>query len=190
MKNLVIFASGAGTNAREIIRRFSTSATIRVKLIVCNKTNAGVLEIARQENIPALLINRALLYESTETTDILACFKPDLIVLAGFLWKVPSGLLRAFPDKIVNIHPALLPNYGGKGMYGLRVHEAVIRNGDPESGITIHWIDEHYDEGKIILQKRCTVSADDTPESLAQKVHQLEHKWYPEVIEKLLTHEK
>lgn len=190
MKNLIIFASGTGTNAREIIHHFHLSGTARVKLIVCNNPKAGVLEIARKENIPSLLITRSLFYTPAEIPRLLTCFQPDLIVLAGFLWKVPEEIVRAFPDKIINIHPALLPKYGGKGMFGSRVHEAVINAGDTESGITIHVVNEQYDEGKIILQQRCTVTEDDTPESLAQKVHQLEYKWYAETIEKLLLDEK
>lgn len=190
MKNLIIFASGTGTNAREIIRHFHTSSSVRVKLIVCNNARAGVLEIAQQANIPVLLINRPLLYDTSEISNILSSFHPDLIVLAGFLWKIPLHMIEAFPEKIINIHPALLPRYGGRGMYGARVHQAVIENGDKESGITIHWVNENYDEGKIILQKSCPVSKDDTAESLAQKVHQLEHRWYASIIENLLTDEK
>lgn len=190
MKNLILFASGTGTNASEIIRRFRDSSAIKVKLIVSNNRKAGVLEVAQKQNIPLLLINRPLLYESPEVSHILESFEPALIVLAGFLWKIPQHMLEAFPGKIVNIHPALLPKYGGKGMYGARVHEAVIGNGDRESGITIHKVNENYDEGQIILQQRCQVSPEDTAESLAQKVHQLEHKWYAHTIEKLLADEK
>lgn len=190
MKNLIIFASGAGTNAREIICHFQLSGKARVKMLVCNNPKAGVLEIARKENIPTLLITRSSFYEPNEISGLLACLRPDLIVLAGFLWKIPEEMVRAFPDKIVNIHPALLPKYGGKGMFGSNVHKAVINAGDKQSGITIHLVNEQYDEGKIILQQQCPVEAEDTAESLAQKVHQLEYKWYAETIEKLLFDEK
>lgn len=190
MKKLIIFASGAGSNARAIIQHFHHGDLATIKLIVCNNKEAGVIEVARQQNVPVLLISRTVLYDTTQISDLLAALQPDLIVLAGFLWKIPDHMLAAFPGKIINIHPALLPKYGGKGMYGARVHEAVIGNGDQETGITIHWVNEQYDEGEIILQERCRVLADDTPESLAQKVHQLEHKHYAEVIEKLLANGK
>jgi len=190
MKNLVIFASGAGTNAKNIIDYFKNSSSVRVALIVCNNPAAGVLQIAARENIASLLINRHSFYHTEEIYNILKDIPPDLIVLAGFLWKVPQNLVNAFPNQIINIHPALLPKYGGKGMYGAYVHEAIIAAGEKESGITIHYVNEKYDEGEMILQKKCSVAADDTPESLAQKVHQLEYRWYPETIEKILDEEK
>ena len=190
MKNLVIFASGAGTNAKNIIDYFKNSSSARVALIVCNNPAAGVLQIAARENIASLLINRHSFYHTEEIYNILKDIPPDLIVLAGFLWKVPQNLVNAFPNQIINIHPALLPKYGGKGMYGAYVHEAIIAAGEKESGITIHYVNEKYDEGEMILQKKCSVAADDTPESLAQKVHQLEYRWYPETIEKILDEEK
>jgi phosphoribosylglycinamide formyltransferase-1 len=156
-----------------------------VSLIVCNVPSAGVLEIANEKGIPTLLINKTEFasggyVESLKNADI------DFIVLAGFLWKVPEVLVNAFPKAIVNIHPALLPNYGGKGMYGSRVHEAVITAGESKSGITIHWVDANYDEGDIIFQAECTISSGDTPEILAQKIHALEHQHFAPVIEKLL----
>jgi phosphoribosylglycinamide formyltransferase-1 len=190
MKNLVIFASGAGTNAKNIIDYFKNWSSARVALIVCNNPAAGVLQIAARENIASLLISRHSFYHTEEIYNILKDIPADLIVLAGFLWKVPQNLVNAFPNQIINIHPALLPKYGGKGMYGVYVHEAVIAAGEKESGITIHYVNEKYDEGEMILQKKCSVAADDTPESLAQKVHQLEYRWYPETIEKILDEEK
>ena len=201
--HVAIFASGAGSNARKIIEYFekqyvsefaagksSLSAaklerSIKVSLIVCNVPTAGVLEIAKEKGIPTLLINKTEFasggyVESLKNADI------DFIVLAGFLWKVPEVLVNAFPKAIVNIHPALLPNYGGKGMYGARVHEAVIASGESKSGITIHWVDANYDEGDIIFQAECTISSGDTPEVLAQKIHALEHQHFAPEIEKLL----
>jgi len=183
--HVAIFASGAGSNARKIIEYFENQYVIKVSLIVCNVPTAGVLEIAKEKGIPTLLINKTEFanggyVESLKNADI------DFIVLAGFLWKVPEVLVNAFPKAIVNIHPALLPNYGGKGMYGSRVHEAVIAAGESKSGITIHWVDANYDEGDIIFQAECTISSGDTPEVLAQKIHALEHQHFAPVIEKLL----
>ena len=190
MKKLVIFASGAGTNARHLIHSFRDSPLARVSLIVCNKPGAGVLQVAAEEEIPYLVVQRDSFFHSTEVVQILQALPADLIVLAGFLWKVPDALLQAFPGKIINIHPALLPKYGGKGMYGLRVHEAVIAAKDRQSGITIHYVNEVYDSGETILQKTCPVTEGETAESLAQKVHQLEYTWYPKVIEQLLRGQK
>jgi folate-dependent phosphoribosylglycinamide formyltransferase PurN len=195
--HVAIFASGAGSNARKIIEYFENqyvsefasgakaSRPIKVSLIVCNVPTAGVLEIAKEKGIPTLLINKPEFtsggyVESLKNADI------EFIVLAGFLWKVPEVLVNAFPKAIVNIHPALLPNYGGKGMYGSRVHEAVITAGESKSGITIHWVDANYDEGDIIFQAECIIEAGDTPEILAQKIHALEHQHFAPVIEKLL----
>jgi formyltetrahydrofolate-dependent phosphoribosylglycinamide formyltransferase len=183
--HVAIFASGAGSNARKIIEYFENQYVIKVSLIVCNVPTAGVLEIAKEKGIPTLIINKTEFtasgyVESLKNADI------DFIVLAGFLWKVPEVLVNAFPKAIVNIHPALLPNYGGKGMYGARVHEAVIAAGESKSGITIHWVDANYDEGDIIFQAECIIEAGDTPEVLAQKIHALEHQHFAPVIEKLL----
>jgi folate-dependent phosphoribosylglycinamide formyltransferase PurN len=193
--HVAIFASGAGSNARKIIEYFENQSLsefttksirpIKVSLIVCNVPTAGVLEIAKEKGIPTLLINKTEFaasgyVESLKNADI------DFIVLAGFLWKVPEVLVNAFPKAIVNIHPALLPNYGGKGMYGARVHEAVIAAGESKSGITIHWVDANYDEGDIIFQAECIIEAGDTPDVLAQKIHALEHQHFAPVIEKLL----
>jgi folate-dependent phosphoribosylglycinamide formyltransferase PurN len=206
--HVAIFASGAGSNARKIIEYFEvggadlnaqvgganaqggganagSNTRIKVSLIVCNVPGAGVLEIAKEKGIPTLLINkeefaRTGYVESLRNADI------HFIVLAGFLWKVPAVLVNAYPRSIINIHPALLPKYGGKGMYGARVHEAVIAAGEKESGITIHWVNEQYDEGAIIFQATCLVESGDTPAMLANKIHALEHAHFAPTIEKLL----
>ena len=195
--HVAIFASGAGSNARKIIEYFENqyvsefvsgakaSRPIKVSLIVCNVPTAGVLEIAKEKGIPTLLINKTE-FEASGYVESLKNADIDFIVLAGFLWKVPEVLVNAFPKAIVNIHPALLPNYGGKGMYGSRVHEAVITAGESKSGITIHWVDANYDEGDIIFQAECIIEAGDTPEVLAQKIHALEHQHFAPEIEKIL----
>lgn len=187
LKNIAIFASGTGSNAQKIIDHFKQSDIARVSLIVCNKPGAGVLQIAEREGIPSLLIDKELFFRSDKYVQQLQQANIDLIVLAGFLWKVPANLVQAFPDRIINIHPALLPKYGGKGMYGHFVHEAVINAGDKESGITIHYVNEKYDDGAPILQERCIILPEDTPESLAGKIQLLEHQWYPVIVERLLT---
>ncbi len=187
LKNIVIFASGAGSNARKIIDHFKGSDLARVTLILSNKADAGILKIAEREQIPAVLIDKELFFRGDTYVKLLQEAQADLIVLAGFLWKVPANLVQAFPGRIINIHPALLPKFGGKGMYGHFVHEAVLAAGEKESGITIHYVNEKYDEGAIILQERCAVSVDDTPETLARKVQVLEHTWFPVIVERLLT---
>jgi phosphoribosylglycinamide formyltransferase-1 len=185
--NIAIFASGAGSNARKIIGYFNNSPDVRVALVVSNKKDAGVLDIAREHGIPTQVIDRKMFYETEIVLDILKKHGIEFIVLAGFLWLIPAYLVRTFPKKIVNIHPALLPKFGGKGMYGMRVHEAVKESGETESGITIHWVNEHYDEGDIVFQSSCPVSPDDSPADIARKVQQLEHRYFPEVIEKLIV---
>lgn len=185
-KHLVVFASGAGSNAQQIIRYFRNSKTASVALIVCNKPNAGVIRIAEQENIPVLLIQKERFFRGDAYLPELHKHKAALLVLAGFLWKIPQALIDAFPRRIINIHPALLPKFGGKGMYGQYVHEAILNAGEIESGITVHYVDEHYDNGDIIFQTACPILESDTPESLAQRIHQLEHLHYPMVIEDLL----
>ncbi len=185
MQSLVIFASGAGTNAKAIIDYFRQNGKAQVSMIVCNKPGAGVLKIAEDENIPVYLVNRQNFREES-FIEAIKEHNPSLIVLAGFLWKIPDSLIAAFRDKIINIHPALLPKFGGKGMYGNFVHEGVIAVGEKESGITIHYVDEVYDSGDIILQARCKVAAGDTPQTLAGKIHKLEHFFFPRCIEYLL----
>lgn len=184
--NIAIFASGAGSNAQQIIQQFSDSAHIHISLIVCNKPGAGVLQIAEKAGISSLLIEKERFFNGDHYLPELEKSHIDLIVLAGFLWKMPAALIHAYPKKILNIHPALLPKFGGKGMYGSKVHEAVIAAGEKESGITIHYVDELYDHGEIIFQATCEVAPDDTPETLAQKIHLLEHANYPGVIAGIL----
>jgi len=184
-KEIIIFASGAGSNAQKIIDYFKENQKVKIVLIVCNNSKAGVLDIAAKENIPILMIEKDL-FGKTGYLQEIKKYNPDLIVLAGFLWKLPEVLITSFPQKIINIHPALLPAYGGKGMYGNKVHEAVISAKEKKSGITIHFVDEKYDHGKIILQATCTIDKNDTAENLATKIHHLEHKYYPETIDKIL----
>lgn len=184
--NVAIFASGAGSNAQKIIDYFRNSSSVKIALIVSNRKKAGVLQLAAKENVPSLIIEKEKFFSGNGYLDDLASGKIDFIVLAGFLWKVPDALIKAFPKRIINIHPALLPRHGGKGMYGNDVHEAVIGAREKESGITIHYVDEQYDNGDIILQVKCPVLADDTPESLAHRIHALEHANYPVVIEQVI----
>lgn len=186
LKNIAIFASGTGSNAQKIIDHLRNSTKGKVALIVCNKPGAGVLQIAANEGIPSVIIEKEEFFRGDAYVKLLQEKNIDLIVLAGFLWKIPANLVQAFPDKIINIHPALLPKYGGKGMYGHFVHEAVIAAGEKESGITIHFVNEKYDDGAPILQERCEITAEDTPETLAQKVQVLEHQWFPLIVERLL----
>ena len=186
MINIAIFASGTGSNAAKIIEYFRDHSTISISLIVCNRPGAGVVTIAANNRIPVLLIEKERFFRGDAYFSELKNFQTDFIVLAGFLWKIPAIILKAFHNRIVNIHPALLPKYGGKGMYGSHVHQAVIENHEPESGITIHYVDEHYDNGDIIFQISCPVVENDSPKTLAERIAKLEHKYYPEVIERLL----
>ena len=186
MKKIVIFASGSGSNAQQIAEYFSTSNFAQVIMIYSNRADAYVLQRACQMNIPTVVFDRADFYENDLIYDQLDKLRPDLIVLAGFLWKVPEKIIHAFPKRIVNIHPALLPKYGGKGMYGSHVHRAVIENREKESGITIHFVNENYDEGALILQAAFKVDDHDTVETLAEKVHALEYKYFPKTVEQVL----
>lgn len=186
ISHIAIFASGAGSNALQIIRHFAHSDKAMISLIVCNKPGAGILQIADKEHIPTLLLDKEPFFQGDAYVPELKKKGIDLIVLAGFLWKIPTALIRAYPDRIINIHPALLPNYGGKGMYGRHVHQAVIDHKEKESGISIHFVDEHYDHGSVIFQTSCPVMPDDTPETLAKRVQALEHAHFPKVIEGLL----
>ena len=190
VSNIAIFASGAGSNAQKIIDAFRGNNSVNIALIVCNNPTAGVLQIAEKENIPALLIKKKRFAEEDAYLPEIKLHKTDFIVLAGFLWKVPPALIKAYPNKIINIHPALLPKYGGKGMYGAHVHEAVIAAREKESGISIHYVDEIYDHGKIIFQAACAVDETDTPALLAKKIHALEHQHYPGVIANVLQAHK
>ena len=181
---LAIFASGSGTNAEAIVKYFRNHPRLEVIGIYSNNPNAYVLQRARKLQVPAHVFTRQELKDPA-FADKLKAQQVDLIVLAGFLWLLPAHLIARFPQRIINIHPALLPKYGGKGMYGHHVHAAVLTNRDKESGITIHYVNEHYDEGAVIFQARCPVYPDDTPDTLAQRIHTLEHKHYPLVIEKV-----
>ncbi len=181
---IAIFASGSGTNAEEIMKRFQQHSTVRVVMLLSNNPQAFALERAKKFNIPTKVFNRVQFRESEEVVNWLREAHVTHVVLAGFLWLVPASLVAAFPGKIINIHPALLPKFGGKGMYGMKVHEAVKAAGEKETGITIHEVNEHYDEGKIIFQARCAVNPMDTPEDIAHKIHQLEYRHFPEVIER------
>ena len=185
MQRIAIFASGTGSNARKIVEYFKGHPSIEVSLIVTNKATAPVLDMAAEHGIPTLLLNRASFYETEELLGELRGI--NLIVLAGFLWLIPDYLVRHFPRKIVNIHLALLPKYGGKGMYGKYVHQVVKAAGEKESGITIHYVNEHYDEGLVIFQTSCPLEPEDDAEAIAQKVLALEHRHFAPVIEQLLT---
>jgi formyltetrahydrofolate-dependent phosphoribosylglycinamide formyltransferase len=187
MTRIAIFASGTGTNAAKIIEHFRHHESIGIALVVCNKPGAGVLDIAKKENIPTLLIEKEEFFRGTGYLPELGAHHINFIVLAGFLWKIPDPIIAAYPGSIINIHPALLPSYGGKGMYGMKVHEAVISAGESFSGITIHFVDEHYDNGDIIFQVNCNIFETDTADSLAEKIHKLEHKHYPHVIEQVIN---
>lgn len=185
-KNIAIFASGTGTNAANIIRYFSQKQTAVIALIVCNNPQAGVLKIAESNNIPALIIEKERFFKGDGYVSELKSAGIDFIVLAGFLWKIPSKIIDAYRDNIINIHPALLPKFGGKGMYGNFVHQAVLSAKETESGITIHFVDEFYDNGKTIFQITCPVHETDTTEILAKRIHELEYAYFPKVIEELV----
>lgn len=186
MRNIAIFASGSGTNAENIIKFFSTSKTARVSLVLSNKREAYVLKRAATLNVRSVFFDHKELYEKDKVLRYLSMYKIDFIVLAGFLWLIPENILDIYDKRIVNIHPALLPGYGGKGMYGEIVHEAVIAHHEKESGITIHYVNKAYDKGDIIFQTRCMIDPGDTPATLATKVHELEYKYFPVVIEELV----
>ena len=187
IKNIVLFASGSGSNVENIVSYFQDSPKVSISAVLTNKKDAKVLERCDRLAISGLYFNRVAFYDSDCVLDILKTFSPDLIVLAGFLWKIPEKIIRAFPNKIINIHPALLPKYGGKGMYGNKVHQAVKANGDAETGITIHYVNENYDEGAIIHQAKTAIALEDDVEQIAQKIHALEYDHFPRVIEKLLS---
>ncbi len=187
MKRIAIFASGSGSNAEKIADYFAGSTDVSIDLIVSNNPKAGVIDRARRLHIPVLLFDRTTFYQTDRITQLLQQQGIDLIVLAGFMWLMPAGLVQAFPNRIVNIHPALLPKFGGKGMYGHFVHEAVVAAQDTESGITIHFVNEHYDEGAPIFQANCPVAPTDTPDDVARKVQALEHDHYPRVVAEVLA---
>jgi len=186
MKNIVLFASGSGTNAENIIRYFQQKKTAEVVAVFCNNPKAKVIERANNLKVESFLFSKEDLSSEIVLSKV-NVFKPDLIVLAGFLLKFPQNIIAAYPNKIINIHPALLPKFGGKGMYGMNVHRAVLENNESETGITIHYVDEHYDEGDIIFQKNISVTDCSSPEEIAAKVGKLEHEHFPQIIENLLN---
>ncbi len=186
MKRIVIFASGSGSNAENLIKFFHNSDNASVIQVLTNNSYAKVLERCKKLNVSALSFNRIAFSKSEDVLNILKASKPDLIVLAGFLWKFPEFILNEFKNKVINIHPALLPKYGGKGMYGMHVHEAVVAHKETETGITIHYVNENYDEGAVIFQAKCKVLPLDSAEDVATKIHELEMEYFPKVVEKLL----
>ena len=184
MINIAIFASGEGTNAENLFKYFSTSSHVKIKLVVTNNENAGIIKRAEAYKKNIQIISKTALYNYTEQIiDFLKTEKVDLIVLAGFLLKIPETLIKAFPHHIINLHPALLPKFGGKGMYGMNVHKAVVEAKEKESGITVHFVNEEYDKGEHILQVKCLLDENESPESLAKKIHQLEYDYFPKAIE-------
>ena len=190
MTKLAVFASGGGTNADNIIRFFKDNPAINVEVIICNVPNAGVVQVAKNHGVPCELIDKSALNNPEYMLGILENYKIDRIVLAGFLLLIPKFLIQSFPEKIVNIHPSLLPSYGGKGMYGMKVHQAVCENKEPKTGITIHLVDEIYDNGRVLFQKATPLSSYDSPEEIAHKVHLLEYEFFPQIIEKWCTFSK
>ena len=182
---IAIFASGSGSNAENIVHYFSGSSEFQFPLIISNQTNAYIHKRAETLKIPSFTFTKEQFFDAKPVLELLTEYNIDAIVLAGFLLKIPTLLIQHFPDKIINIHPALLPKFGGKGMYGIKVHQAVKEAGEPETGITIHYVNENYDDGNILFQARCPISADDTAEMIAAKVHLLEHEYYPQIIEKI-----
>lgn len=185
MRKIVIFASGSGSNAEKIILHFKNSDSVVVSTVFSNKPDAKVLEKAENLGVSTVVFDRNALSDGTVLTKINA-IQPDLIVLAGFLWKFPESIIEHYPGKIINIHPALLPEYGGKGMYGMNVHRAILENGEEKTGITIHYVNEHYDEGGIVFQAEVSIADCVSPEAIAAKVQELEHEHFPKVIENLL----
>jgi len=186
MKRIVIFASGSGTNAENLIKFFQNSEKGHVTLVLTNNPHAKVLDRCKRLKTPALSFNRSAFTNSDIVLNVLKNENPDLIVLAGFLWKFPENILNHFPNKVINVHPALLPKFGGKGMYGMNVHEAVVANNESETGITIHYVNENYDEGAVIFQAKCDVEANDDATDVAKKISVLEMKHFPEIVNSLL----
>ena len=183
---IAIFGSGNGTNAQRITEYFAENPEVEVNTIITNKKDAYIVQRAKNLGVDCVYFSRHDFFETDNVLNYLKERNIDYVILAGFLWLVPQNLLSAFPKRIINIHPALLPKYGGKGMYGEHVHEAVIANHETQSGITIHFVDEHYDRGTTIFQATCDIAPDDTPDTLAQKIHKLEHEHFPKVIEKVV----
>lgn len=186
MKRIVIFASGSGTNAENLINFFKNRKTASVVLVLTNNPHAKVLDRCKNLKVSAISFNKIAFTETNDVLNLLKATKPDLIILAGFLWKFPEAILNEFPNKVINVHPALLPKYGGKGMFGMHVHEAVVANKETETGITIHYVNEHYDEGAIIFQATCDVKPSDSADDVAAKIHDLEMEHFPKVVEEIL----
>jgi phosphoribosylglycinamide formyltransferase 1 len=184
--NIAIFASGSGSNAQKIMDYFQGSSYIHVKYLLTNNKEAHAIERAKKMGIETKIFNRKTFFESNEIVEFLINNEISWVILAGFLWMIPENLIKAFPCRIINIHPALLPLYGGKGMYGMNVHTAVHKAKDKESGMSVHLVNEKYDEGEIVFQAKCLLDENDTPESIAEKVLKLEHEHYPKVIETLI----
>ncbi|TXE12870.1 phosphoribosylglycinamide formyltransferase [Seonamhaeicola algicola] len=187
MKRVVIFASGSGSNAENLIKFFQNSDNVSVIQVLTNNPHAKVLDRAKKLQVSALSFNRVAFTKTNDVLNILKTAKPDLIILAGFLWKFPENILNEFPNKVINVHPALLPKFGGKGMYGMNVHNAVVENKETETGITIHYVNENYDEGATIFQAKCAVLPTDNAHDVAEKIHALEMEHFPKVVEKLLN---
>lgn len=187
MKRVVIFASGSGSNAENLIKFFQNSDNVSVIQVLTNNPHAKVLDRAKKLQVSALSFNRVAFTKTNDVLNILKTAKPDLIILAGFLWKFPENILNEFPNKVINVHPALLPKFGGKGMYGMNVHNAVVENKETETGITIHYVNENYDEGATIFQAKCAVLPTDNAYDVAEKIHALEMEHFPKVVEKLLN---
>ncbi|MFT7497538.1 MAG: phosphoribosylglycinamide formyltransferase-1 [Porticoccaceae bacterium] len=185
MKRIVIFASGSGSNAENITLFFQKSNIAAVVHILTNNKNAKVIDRAKNLKINSLVFDKEAFNDEGEVLKFLKK-EADIIILAGFLWKIPAHIIATFPNKIINIHPALLPKYGGKGMYGINVHKSVIENKETETGITIHYVNENYDEGTIIFQAKTNVLPNDTPEIVAEKIHELEYEYFPRVIEEVI----
>lgn len=187
MKNIAVFASGEGTNAENLFNYFNNDKRVKIKLVVTNLENAGIIERAKKHKKNIQIISKTALNEYTEQIiEFLKTEKIDIIVLAGFLLKIPIAFVNAFPNQIINIHPSLLPKYGGKGMYGMNVHKAVIANNETESGITIHFVNEEYDKGEVIIQEKCKIDITDTPETLVMKIRKLEFEFLPKAVEKII----
>jgi len=187
MKRILIFASGSGTNAENLIKFFQNSDKASVIQVLTNNPHAKVLDRCKLLKVSALSFNKVAFTKTNDVLNILKSSKPDLIVLAGFLWKFPEHILNEFPNKVINIHPALLPKYGGKGMYGMNVHKAIVANNETETGITIHYVNENYDEGATIFQAKCTVESSDSAEDVASKIHELEMEHFPKIVDELLN---
>ncbi|WP_282135006.1 phosphoribosylglycinamide formyltransferase [Seonamhaeicola maritimus] len=187
MKRVVIFASGSGSNAENLIKFFQNSDNVSVIQVLTNNPHAKVLDRAKRLKVSALSFNRVAFTKTDDVLNLLKISNPDLIILAGFLWKFPENILAEFPNKVINVHPALLPKFGGKGMYGMHVHNAVVENKEPETGITIHYVNENYDEGATIFQAKCDVLPTDSANDVAAKIHELEMEHFPKVVDKLLN---